>query len=100
MKSYKIKLLPSAVKDIENMVEYLSNFYPSTALNQYDKIMLKIEKLKTFPLMCEKYGTIDGILYRKLVVDDYLVFYVVIAEDFVIEIHRIINSKTDYSNLL
>ena len=39
-------------------------------------------------------------MYRKLVVDDYLVFYVVIDEEATIEIHRIINGKIDYSNLL
>jgi hypothetical protein len=56
-----------------DIIDYLSQFYPNTALKQYDKIIKKINDLKKFPLMNEKYSTnVLGIQYRKMVVDKYL----------------------------
>lgn len=95
----KIVMLPCAVKDIENIIEYLSRFYETTAIKQYDRIMSGINKLKQFPLMCPVYETTSSrYTYRKLVVDDYLIFYVVNGDK--IEIHRILNGKREISNEL
>lgn len=56
--------------------------------------MEKINSLKEFPLMYEEYPMdVMGFRYRRMVVDKYLVFYVVLEDT--IEIHRIINSKMD-----
>lgn len=94
MKNYKIKMLPAATIDLGDMINYLSQFYSSTALKQYDRIIEKINTLKEFPLMCEEYPIeIMGRKYRKMVVNDYLVFYLVLEDT--IEIHRIINAKMD-----
>ena len=98
MKNYKITMLPTAKVDLADMIDYLSQFYPSTAITQYDRIIDRINKLKEFPLMCEEYltETMD-FQYRKMVVDNYLVFYVRLED--VIEIHRIINGKMDSRTL-
>ncbi|MCT4543781.1 MAG: hypothetical protein N4A63_09580 [Vallitalea sp.] len=49
--------------------------------------------------MNEKYSTnVLGIQYRKMIVDKYLVFYVVLEDT--IEIHRIINSKMDIKRII
>lgn len=94
MKNYKISLLITAVRDLNEIVDNLSQFSSSVALRQYDRIIEKINTLKNFPEMCEEYKTsIMGYKYRKMVIDDYLVFYIVIVN--IVEIHRIINSRMD-----
>ena len=96
MKTYKVIMLPSARDDLAEITDYLSQFYKNTAIKQYDRIIKKINMLKEFPLMCEEYNTfISDFNYRKMVVDDYLIFYVVLAD--MIEIHNIINAKMDIS---
>lgn len=98
MKNYKISLLITAVRDLNEIVDNLSQFSSSVALRQYDRIIEKINTLKEFPEMCEEYKTsIMGYKYRKMVIDDYLVFYIVI--DNIVEIHRIINSRMDRNKI-
>lgn len=73
---------------------YLSGFYPTTALRQYDRIMEKIMELPNFPLKHEAYRIGEyRFQYRKMVVDRYLVFYVV--TDAAIEIRRILTGNQD-----
>lgn len=99
MKGYKIKLLITAVRDLDDIVQNLSQFSSEVALRQYDRIIEKINLLKEFPKTCQEYKTtIYGYKYRKLVVDNYLVFYIVKNE--VIEIHRIINSRMNIDKII
>lgn len=99
MKNYKIKLISTAVKDLDDIVDYLSKFSPNSALKQYDRIIEKINTLRDFPEMCEEYKTsLIGYKFRKMIVDNYLVFYVV-KEDLV-EIHRIINSRMNINKII
>ncbi len=99
MKSYKIKMLPAAKIDLDGMIDYLSEISSSTALKQYDRIIEKINTLKEFPLMCEEYPIdVMGFRYRRMVVDKYLVFYIVFEET--IEIHRIVYAKMDLTKLI
>jgi len=98
LKSYKIKMLPLAKIDLSEIIDYLSDFSETVALNQYDKIIEKINGLKQFPLLYEEVRVgASEFRYRRIVVDNYLVFYVVF-EDYV-EIHRIIHSKMDTSKI-
>ena len=99
MKEYNIILLSNAKSDLFEIVEYLSSFYKSTAIKKYDKIIESISKLKDFPYLGSEYkSVVSDFDYRKLVVDEYMVFYVVI--DTTIEIHNIINSKMDIGSLV
>jgi len=97
--NFNIILLPTAKADLNEMVDYLSQFYPSTALKQYDRIIEKINQLKQFPLMCEEYQLpVSTFQYRRMVVDNYLVFYVVYEE--IVEIHNILNSRMNVSEII
>ncbi len=98
MKSYKIKMLPLAKIDLSEMIDYLSDFSETAALSLYDRIIKKINGLKQFPLACEECSAAGlSIKYRRLVIDNYLIFYVVL-EDYV-EIHRIVHAKRDISKI-
>ena len=99
MKSYKINLLVTAVKDLDEIVNNLSQFSSNVALRQYDRIIEKINSLKEFPEMNEEYKiSVLGHKYRRMVIDNYLVFYVVKNNS--VEIHRIINSRMNSSEII
>jgi toxin ParE1/3/4 len=95
----RIVMLPRAVQDLEDVVDYLSQFYASTGIKQYDRIVSKIQELPPFPHKYEEYGAGHyRFSYRRMVVDDYLVFYAVL--DNAIEIHRILHGKRDIGRYL
>ena len=95
----KIVMLPIAAKDLEDIVDYLVQFYESTAVQQYDRLGEKIHELAEFPEMYEVYpGGQFRQVYRRMPVDKYLVFYVV--RDDMIEIHRILHGSRDIHRYL
>jgi len=92
-------MLSTSKADLTDIIDYLSQFYANTALKQYDKIIEKINTLKEFPFMCEEYQINVMVLqYRKMVIDNYLVFYIVY--DDIVEIHRIINTRMDITKII
>lgn len=89
--TYKIKYLPLAVQDLNDIARYLSGFYPQTARRVLKEMREKITKLGDTPRMCEVYA-LDP-TYRKLVADQYLVFYHVNENVKVVEIHRVLRGS-------
>jgi toxin ParE1/3/4 len=99
-KKLPIKYLPSASQDITDIIEYISVDNPPAALNLLNLFDEKISTLAYFPHR----GPIPNdkrlqlLNYRMLVVDNYLVFYVVYLE--FIEIRRVLHGKRKYGFLL
>ena len=89
--TYKIKYLPLAVQDLNDIARYLSDFYPKTASRVLKEMREKITRLGDHPNMCEIYP-LDPV-YRKMVVDQYLVFYQVNGTTRTVEIHRILRGS-------
>ncbi len=101
MKSHRIvQYLPSAVRDIEEIFEYISQDNPKAIQELLQKFDSSISALAQFP----QKGSIpkDDRLrrkgYRELVIEKYLVFYVIQNDS--IEIRRIIHGSRKYSFLL
>ena len=88
---YKIKYLPLAVQDLNDIARYLSGFYPKTANRVLKEMRAKITKLGDTPKMYEAYCPDPA--YRRMVVDQYLVFYRVNDKTKVVEIHRILRGS-------
>ena len=86
--TYKIQYLPLAVQDLNEIARYLSGFYPKTASRVLKELREKITKLGDTPKMCALYH-LDP-TYRKMVVDQHLVFYRVMDETKAVEIHRVL----------
>ncbi|MBS3899818.1 MAG: hypothetical protein KGZ54_02485 [Dethiobacter sp.] len=63
----KVIMLPVAEQDLTVIVEYLAQFYESTALRQYDRIVKKIKELPLFP---EKYEIYSAGQYRSAASDN------------------------------
>ena len=45
----KVVMLPIAAQDLADIVEYLAQFYETTALRQYDRIVETVKELPHFP---------------------------------------------------
>jgi toxin ParE1/3/4 len=97
---FQINLTQAAEQDLTEIVDYIADENPSTALKVIVRIEKNILKLEDFPLI----GVVPRIRrlarkgYRILIVDDYLVFYVIVNSE-MIEIRRILSGKRDYQFL-
>ena len=86
--TYKIKYLPLAEQDLNEIARSRSGFYPKTPRRVLKELREKITKLGNTPKMCEVYRLDPA--YRRMVVDQYLVFYRVNDENKIVEIHRVL----------
>ena len=89
----KIVYLPEAKDDINEIRKYLSKFYPSTPKTFFALLKKRISNLKQNPFICQPYEKRPS--YRRLVVNDYLVFYKVDESRHVVQIHRILHGSCD-----
>ena len=102
MVNFKIKIMQIAQDDMKAIVAHIRLDDPDAAIRMYENIKESISRLADFPLM----GTIpldrkvaeQG--YRMIVVDPYLVFYILVMEDNTVEIHRVLHYKQDFPRIL
>jgi addiction module RelE/StbE family toxin len=99
-KKYKIEYLPSSAKDLTEIVDYIKIDSPQSAMDFIDKIDESISRLEQFPFLgvVPKDIRLQSLGYRMLIIENYLVFYVVF--DDIVEIRRIISGKRKYDFLL
>lgn len=99
-KKYNIQYLPVAEQDLINIFNYIKQDNPTAAYKLIHEIDEVISKLEDFPNMgvTPKDLRLKSLNYKMLVIDNYLVFYVV--KDPIVEIRRIIHGKRKYSFLL
>jgi len=99
-KKHKIKYLPIAQQDLIEIFDYIKEDNPSAAKSFIDKIDKSISKLELFPQagVVLKDDRLEMLGYRMLVIENYLVFYVI--KENIVEIRRIIHGSRRYSFLL
>ena len=99
-KKHKIKYLPIAQQDLIDIFDYIKEDNPSAVKNFIDKIDKSILKLETFPQLgvVPQDDRLELLGYRMLVIDNYLIFYVI--KENIVEIRRIIHGSRKYSFLL
>ena len=95
---YRLKYLPDTVTDMEEIRDYLSQYYESSVRKFFALLREKMVQLKDFPYSCPVYEHDSD--YRKLVVGDYLVFYMLNEDTKTVEIHRIFHGTQDISHHL
>ena len=100
MESYKVRIFPAAEQDLMDIVDYLNTLSADAALRIYDKITEEIAGLSQMPERCPhpKDLALAAKGYRYLIVENYLVFYVV--EGDVVQIQRILYGRRNYLPLL
>ncbi len=102
METYKIKYLPVALKDLNDIIDYLAITLcnKKAALDFIDALNLSVSRLYSFPYSCRLYQS-QSLLnseYRVLPVENYLVFYVILEN--VVEIRRIVYARVNLDAML
>lgn len=67
-------LSEAAIKDLDEICEYIARSNPKAASKLFDDIRAKCKLLASFPNMGKSYGRFVPNL-RGFVVDDYIIFY-------------------------
>ena len=100
MERYKVKIYPSAQRDLRDIVDYLNTLSPSAALRYDDKLTQEIAGLSTMPERCPRPRDLALAAkgYRYLIVENYLIFSVVSGGT--VQIRRILYGRRDYRALL
>ena len=79
MDKYKIKINPRAIRELDNIYEYIATEKqePENAKGQVDRIKASILKLDTFPQSHQERneGRYVGKGYRQLLIDNYIVIF-------------------------
>ncbi len=102
--NYSLKFTPKASEDLEQIYSYISGklFAEIAAANLLERIEASITRLKNFPYSCS--FVFDEPLqnrgYRKLIVDNYVVFYLVNELEKQVVIMRILYSARNFQDFL
>lgn len=99
---YNLSYLPSARKDISEIVFYIAEHLKAAkaAVDLVDAFDKSIQRLQQFPYSCKVYQSSMPLKeeYRLLPIKNYAVFYVV--RDDIVEIHRVIYSKMNFESII
>ena len=90
--AFKIEYISTFYRDVMEVVSHLEE-YPQKAKRIFEKLDNKLPNLTMYPEMYPVYP--DFPEFRRFIVEDYLVFYVVNEQDGIIEIHRLIYGGMD-----
>ncbi len=101
---YNLEYLPIARQDMTDIVGYISHELsnPAAAEKLAGEMVDAAEKLTEFPYMNRVYHPIRTLKqeYRRLIVDNYLMFYYIDEDKKLIIIARVIYAGRDYEKLL
>ncbi|MED4014661.1 type II toxin-antitoxin system RelE/ParE family toxin [Sutcliffiella cohnii] len=101
---FQIKVTPIAYSDLDEIYSYIVNslFNESAADLLIDKIETSIMRLRDFPYSCSLVS--DEVLkvkgYRKLIVENYIVFYIVRVDEREVIVMRVLYGGQKYQDLL
>ena len=97
---YDLEFLPVAQKDMVDIVMYISKVLcnPIAANRLAEKFIDEAEKLRDFPYSFPAHYPIRPLEreYRKLIVDNYIMFYWVDETNHCITVARVIYARSDY----
>lgn len=104
MEKYTIKISLSASDDLKQIAVYMRNVLkvPNTARNYLKLFRQEIDKLAVLPKRHEviEKETINQFAVRKLVVKNYIIFYIVDDEEKTVNVERILYGASDWMNEL
>lgn len=102
LKPYKVIYYPAAIDDVNNILNYISIDNPPATIELINKIDAAISSLSEFPYkgVTPKDFHLKSKNYRMIIIDSYIVFYLLNDSLSIIEIMRILSGKQNYSFLL
>ena len=104
MEKYKIRISFSASEDLKQIALHIKNVLkvPSTARNYLKLLRQEIDKLEILPNRHEKIEEekVHQSNVRKLIVKNYIIFYIVDDGEKTVSIERILYGASDWINKL
>ncbi len=99
-KPFQIRYLPTAVRDLEDIFDYIARDKPTAAVSLLEKFDRIISQLTDHPKLgvIPKDDRLKRLGYRMLIIESYLVFYVIKPES--VQVRRIIHGARQYSFLI
>ena len=97
---YALRYLPAAEQDLLDILDYIARDNPDAARAFVDRVEQAIGRLTDFPRSGPqpRDSRLRRLGYRVLVVDDYLIFYVLIRRT--VQIRRVLHGARRYEFLL
>jgi toxin ParE1/3/4 len=97
---YTLHYLPIAVDDLDSIFEWIANDSPANAASFVQKLDQRISNLMAHPLIghVPKDETLKGYGYRILIIESYLVFYIIRGRT--IEIHRVVHGSRNLDDII
>ena len=95
---YKARYLSTAKYDRDAIRNYLNQYSLTAATRLFEKIKAKVELAKDNPYMYAAYERRPQ--FRRIVAEDYLVFYMVNENEKTIEIHHIFRGNIDIEQFI
>lgn len=101
---YKLEYLPVAQRDMVEIVRYISGELqnPTAAARLARELVNAAESVLTFPYALPSYQPIRSLKreYRKILVQNFLMFYWVDEEKKLVTVVRVVYAKRDVARLL
>lgn len=97
---YTLRYLPVAVDDLISIFDWIANDSPANADAFIKKLDTHLLNLKTHPFLgrIPRDEKLKDFGYRVLVIEAYLVFYIV--RNRTVEIHRVIHGSRNLDNII
>ena len=97
---YILRYLPAAIDDLVSIFDWIANDSPVRAAAFVDEIDQRIGTLQTHPLLgyIPKDDRLRDAGYRVLVIESYLVFYIVRGKT--VEIHRVVHGSRNLDDII
>jgi toxin ParE1/3/4 len=97
---HALRYLPIAQDDLVEIFDYIALDSPNRALSFVEKLDKRIGLLDHHPLLgrIPRHPKLREYGYRVLIVDSYLVFYVI--RGLMIEIHRVVHGSRNLDHLI
>ena len=97
---YKLRYLPAAQDDLILIFDYIAKDSPNRALSFVEKLDKRIGGLEQQPLSgrVPRHAKLREYRYRVLVIESYLIFYILRGK--VIEIHRVVHGSRNLDYLI
>jgi toxin ParE1/3/4 len=97
---YTLRYLPSAQTDLVSIFDFIAQDSPKRASSFADKLDDRIGALEQHPLLgrIPRHPRLRENGYRVLVIESYLVFYIVRGRE--IEVHRVVHGSRNLDHLI
>ena len=97
---YELRYLPAAEADLIEIFDFIAQDNPSRALSYLKKLDKRVSTLERHPLLgrIPRHPKLREYGYRVLIVESYLIFYIVREQT--VEIHRVFHGSRNLDYLI